>query len=108
MKVQLTRVIWLALSVGERQQLAETFNLVRSGASHVVSNKVESDGFRDEDLEAVTIEKMQEFTENSSDDFSTLFDLTLEQLRTPEIAMSPAIAKEFEEPKVKRGRPKKI
>lgn len=72
---------WLSLDRDMRKQLRELFSIPQSTYSHVSGGIVLSDGSTYEDLAAITIEKLEEYT-GEKGDFKTLFIKTLEKLNS--------------------------
>jgi len=91
--------IWLSLPNDTRNKLVKLFDIPRTGevivrsgkmtAEGNIGNEVQQDGHSPKDLYAITVEKMQKYTDLASDDFYFLFDKVIEKLE-------------------KRGRPKKV
>jgi len=81
MKIQLTQSYWLSLEHDVRIQMADIFNMPRKGFVQVMDNRVISDGYDYESLGFVTIEKMQDFTESTSDNFVELILLTIDKIK---------------------------
>lgn len=84
--------VWMSLSRETRAELARTFNIPRTGEVVVrsmglidgnIGGEVQSDGYRPQDLYAITVPKMQEFTGSDSNDFYKLFDQTLNIVDPP-------------------------
>ncbi len=63
---------WLEIPVHIRAKMAEEFKIPKSGIIQVVSNKVDSDGYSARDLQALTVEKLQKFTQSTETDFYKL------------------------------------
>ncbi len=68
---------WLSLSWETRRKIVEIFKIPRSGGTHVVGGVVKTDGYTQEDLTAISVEKMKEYTKLESDDFVELFKKTI-------------------------------
>lgn len=75
--------VWMSLSRETRITLAQLFSIPRTGEVVVrsgmmingnISGEVTSDGYRPQDLYAITIEKMQTLTGSPVEDFYKLFD----------------------------------
>lgn len=83
---------WVQLPIEVRAKLAEKFNIPRSGYTHVVGNKVETDGYTNENLAKMSIEALRAYTGADSQDFTDLFKLTLikiyEELKPPEVLVN--------------------
>jgi len=79
-KTQLYVQEWLELPLMLRIQMADLFQIPKSGGSHVVSGEVLSDGHTNEDLKALTLDKMHSFTGDESDDFLHLLKLTIDKV----------------------------
>ena len=73
--------LWMALSREERTLLAEHFELVPNGTTHVMNEEVISDGYTYEDLSGISAEKMEAFV-GSSESFPRLWELTVAKARS--------------------------
>ena len=75
---------WLELSQEVRSKLVKIFNIPRSSTGHVEyhgSGAVQtSDGYTHEDLKAISVEAMQNYTLIDTNDFGVLFEGTLSKL----------------------------
>lgn len=85
---------WVSLSNEQRYRIRALFNIPRS--SHVVVNdgKVETDGTTVEDFKHLTVDKMQEYLGNKSEDFHKLFDLVVAKIQDEIEGKVPEIIKE--------------
>ncbi len=63
---------WCALPHELREYLARVFDIQRTGSASVVDNVVESDGRTEEDLKAMTVAKLREYTHSMSIDIRQL------------------------------------
>jgi hypothetical protein len=108
--------MWVSLPTEVRHRVRVAFNIPRSATVDVNDGVVVSDGTTPEDFKALTIEKMQTFLGDTSNDFHKLFDKVVAQVN--EELMGKTIAKNLVvmddkpitvivEPK-RRGRPAKI
>lgn len=82
-KQQLSVQQWLTIPLKFRIDLAVLFSLHRSGTTVVEDNKVKSDGFSYEDLEGISLERMQEYVGTIEQDYFKLLDLTLIKMQNP-------------------------
>ncbi len=75
---------WVALPFETRQKLVKQFGVPKSGGSEVqnlsTGNRIVSDGHTHQDLKAITVEKLQEFTGSLSTDFYDLFSQAISKL----------------------------
>lgn len=78
---QITVNQWLSLRWDIRLELAKIFNLKKSGQSIVTSMGVQSDGHTPIDLQAITLEKLQEVTKSKSEDYFELINLLIENIK---------------------------
>jgi hypothetical protein len=69
---------WVALPQEVRAKLKEYFNIQRSGGSHVENGRIVSDGHTDQDLKAITLEKMQTLLGSEEKDFMKLLETTIQ------------------------------
>lgn len=72
---------WVSLSAEMRNRIRVLFSIPRSGNVIVSDGRIETDGTTPEDFKALSIEKMQSFTEDTTTDFHKLFDKTLEKIQ---------------------------
>lgn len=94
---QLYSGMWLPLSWEEKNHIAKKFNIPRNGASHVVNNRIQSDGYLEEDLNTVNVEVLQKELGSDESDFFKLWALFLEKIK---VELTPVVspAKEEEKP----------
>ncbi len=71
---------WLELKPKTREALIKIFKIPRSSFTHVVDNKVQSDGHTYEDLKAVSLEEMKRLTNSSSDNFYEQFAIIIKMV----------------------------
>jgi len=71
---------WLQLKQSTRQALVKIFNIPQSTFTHVVDNKLESDGHTYEDLKAISLEEMKLLTHSPSDNFWEQFELIVKMV----------------------------
>lgn len=79
----LSQSYWLQLSSETRQKVAHALNIKRSGGTVVEGNRVVSDGYTPDDLFAIKVEQLQEFTGSNDTDFYKLFDLAVKMIENP-------------------------
>lgn len=65
---------WVELPNPIRYKIREIFNIPRSSNTMVVDGMIESDGTTHEDIQHLTIEKMQKYLGDASEDLHVLFD----------------------------------
>lgn len=80
MQQQMTTFFWLKVPANTRARIKEVFGLTRSGGS-IVQNmgrgiEVVSDGYTDQDLSEITVEKMQKYLKSKETEFWKLFSET--------------------------------
>lgn len=80
---------WLKLPSEVRYRLTEIFEIPRSTGTVVEGNRVLTDGYTNEDLGEVTIEKMQVYLQSEETDFIKLFDAVLASLVPPPVVIAP-------------------
>ncbi len=101
MTSQLSVPQWLQLSQEVRRKLRDQFGLARSGGSEVQQiggKSVQiSDGHTHQDLQAITLEKLQEFTESDSTDFYGLLNQLVDKLMEVKKVSVEDLAKEASE-----------
>lgn len=77
MESLLSPQVWLTLPKETRQKIADLFSITKSGSVYVVNgpngSEVQSDGYSYSDLSVITVERMQELTGSTSDNFYALF-----------------------------------
>jgi hypothetical protein len=70
---------WVSLPTEIRHKLRMQFRIPCSSSSIVSDGVLETDGTTVEDFRSLTIEKMQEYTGETTEDFHKLFDLSVEK-----------------------------
>ncbi len=89
---------WLALPISTRHDLAHAFGIPKTGPTHVDTNRVVSDGYSIESVEAgITPDNLRAFLKTKESDDDKLFAMLLEvpepEVETVEVpveAVSPA------------------
>lgn len=72
---------WRSLPLSLRIQIATKFGIAKVGSTHVVDNRIESDGYNIEDVErALNVDAVQSFTGSESTDFQVLWDALLTKI----------------------------
>jgi len=84
MKIQITTPIWLSIKSETRQELAKIFSLSKSTYTNIVDGRVMCDGFSNEDLTFLTLEKLKDFTGCASDELVTQFECAVKKIENPE------------------------
>ena len=77
----------MSTSLATRYKLAEVFGFKKVHSTHVSNNEVVDDGFNIKDIEdALTVEKMQNYTSSTEADMNVLFGQTVDKAegRLPE------------------------
>lgn len=70
--------LWTGLPIHVRIKLAADLEIKKTGPTHVVSDNIQSDGYKVADIEAaLTMERLQEYTQSKSEDMRELFDLAV-------------------------------
>ncbi len=64
-KHQITTFHWLQVETKERAKVAEILDLKRSGGGKVYGTKLISDGYTNEDLSGITVEKINNLLKSS-------------------------------------------
>ena len=82
MKPQLTIPQWLALEAGVKERLINLFGIPRTGTTHVVDNKIATDGYTHHDLAFITLEKLQALLDSDSKDFFELFNEMIDTIKS--------------------------
>lgn len=69
-----------------KEKLAKTFGIPKSGYTHVSDGQVVTDGYTEQDLSVLTLEKLQEFVceKLPEDTFESVFNKVIERLEKPE------------------------
>lgn len=81
MLIQLTTTQWLALPAPVKARLKEVFHIKRSEGTHMIDSRVLSDGHTHNDLLAISVAAMQEYTgEKKITEFYALFEKVLAQV----------------------------
>ncbi len=76
--------MWLSLDNETRHKLRILFSIPRSSNTVVNDGKIESDGTTNEDIQHLTIKKMQDFALSESEDMHQLLNTVLNKIRNPE------------------------
>lgn len=103
---------WVALPNEVRYRMRDIFNIPRSTNTMVIDGTIESDGTTHEDIQALTVEKMQKYAGSDSQNLHELFDITVAKVndelqgKPTTVVMKDAPITVIIEPK-KRGRPSK-
>lgn len=95
MEKLLTRYHWLKLTNEQRILMREAFSIPKSGGVEMMGNQMLSDGSNEEDLKAVNVQTMQQFTEDESSDFDFLYIKTIKKIDDIIEAQSEAKADEL-------------
>jgi hypothetical protein len=75
---------WLDLALSTRAKIAQIFNIVKKGATHVQDNEVVSDGYNVKDIEsALTREAMQKYLNSQEQDMDKLFKALVINIENP-------------------------
>lgn len=73
-----TYSLWTGLPIHVRIKLAADLEIKKTGPTHVVSDNIQSDGYRIQDIEqALTEGRLREYTGSESKDLRELFDLAV-------------------------------
>lgn len=72
---QITTHVWMMLSREVRQQLITDFDLSRNGVTEVIDDRVITDGYNNDDLKVITLERMAEYV-GSTGTFMDLWQIT--------------------------------
>lgn len=72
---------WMHFSQEVKDHMRELFGIKKSGHVEVLDNKVVTDGHTLEDLQSVSVTKMQLYTSSKSDNFRELLTLTIEKIQ---------------------------
>lgn len=92
MDIQVSVHDWLVLPMSVRIKLREFFNIPKSTGTLVEGNIVKSDGTTYQDLQAITVPKMQEYLGESYvniTDFVLLFNAVVEKIQATDIELEP-------------------
>ncbi len=90
MNIQVNIHDWLALPMKTRIKLREIFAIPKSKGALVEGNVVKSDGTTHEDLQAITIEKMQNYADMQLEtDFVQLFNACVEKITELDKELEP-------------------
>ena len=85
MTFQVSQTQWLELPRGMREQLVKLFNIPKHGHSVVHGGKILADGYTNQDLQAITIEKINSYLGTSYEEIDILkaFNQLVEKLIQP-------------------------
>ena len=113
----LSRLKWLELPWDTRLKISQVFEIPKRGGTIVEGHRVVTDGFRDDDLALLTIERLQAYLHCDSTDFYALFDELAYKLNANYVEPIEAEASTSEQDAgsvdigveaKRRGRPKKV
>jgi regulator of replication initiation timing len=79
----INRQYWLSLPKEIRQRLVVSLDIPRTGSTEVFGQTIITDGYTDKDLSTVTLDKLQEFMMDKSDNFDKLLETLIQRLQTP-------------------------
>lgn len=82
MKAQLYSGMWIPLSWEVKGRMAEIFNIPRNGATHVVNNRIQNDGYTDIDLGKVNVEVLQKELNSEETDFFKLWNMMISKVES--------------------------
>jgi hypothetical protein len=82
---------WLELKPSTRTVLTKIFRINRSSFTHVVDNKVETDGYTYDDLKAISVPEMKLITHLDSNDFEEQFKIIINMVENKGSAVENAI-----------------
>jgi hypothetical protein len=92
---------WVVLPQEVRNRMKMYFNVQKSSGSHVENGRLVSDGHTDEDLKAVSVEKMQTLLNSKEDDQVKLVEATIQhfkdQVANEQIDLEKKAKQEYEE-----------
>lgn len=95
--------MWAELPHDVRTRLTEVFGIIRTGISEVRDQTLISDGTTQEDLKAISTEKMAEYVESdpSETSYHRLWELTLAkvkyELHPPTVVIGKPVLEEIKE-----------
>lgn len=92
--MQINTFQWVSLPQETRNRLIEIFSLKKSGHVEVENKTVMTDGYTNQDLAGITVEKMQEYTGTDEEEYFSLFKAVLAKI---EGEMVEELKKEIEE-----------
>lgn len=84
---------WLNLPMPVRIKLREIFGIKKSQGSLVEGNVVKSDGSTYQDLQAITVEKMQQYLGSTNNEFIQLFNDCVDQIKQEILNETPVVEK---------------
>lgn len=80
----LSKIYWLNLTIPQRTLLIMNFNIPKTGFTHVQDGQIISDGYTDQDLQTLTLQRLQEYLKTNENDFGSLLKATIEKLENEE------------------------
>lgn len=78
---QIYQQVWISLDKETRLLLAEDLKLTRTGVTEIRDQVVVSDGFTNDDLKQITLEKMCEYI-GSTETFARAWELTIAKAKS--------------------------
>lgn len=101
MESLLSPQVWLSLPKETRAKIADLFGMKKSGGVEVFNGpngpEVRSDGYSYSDLAAITVERMQQITGSTSDNFYALFKKIVMLVDEESVSVHDAVIEEIEE-----------
>lgn len=76
----ITKDQWMLLDIQVKQKLISVFGIVKSGYSEIRDNIVVTDGYTQEDLKKITLEKMNEYIGSEETSFLRAWEVTLSKV----------------------------
>lgn len=77
---------WLSLDLPTRMKVAEIFGIVKRGSTHVVDNRIQSDGYNVEEVEAaLTPEALRKYMMSNEKDAEVLWDAFIARIEGREV-----------------------
>lgn len=80
MQEYLTQQQWMLLEIPVKQKLSSVFGVIKSGAAEIRDNYVVTDGYTQEDVKAITLEKMNAYIGSEEATFLRAWEITLSKV----------------------------
>lgn len=85
----ITKDQWMLLDIPTKQKLVAVFGINKSGFSEVRDSIVVTDGYTQEDLKVITLEKMNEYIGSEEATFLRAWEITLSKIN---FELNPPVA----------------
>jgi hypothetical protein len=76
--------VWLSTAINTRHKIAAIFKIPKTGATHVVDNRIDNDGYNVKDIEEkLNKEALQKYLVTDEQDMAKLFSMLVDCVENP-------------------------